>query len=366
MMRTLAAPLAVVRRNLIWFLLVTYGVAVLLPDAGNELRQLQLGVLPFSGEPLTPTHLLLGVLLFCVGVAIRSEESRNLWRLTRSVTTGLFGSWLLPPLTLAAFSWCGSLIWSGGEWQSFLAGAILVTAMPPANSSSIWSELCGGQTAATVSVIILGTLLSPLTMPAVVGLFGLFSSTAGVDISLSTASLLEVLFAFVMLPAALGIATRAVLDASLPTSVPALMDASRFASLISLLLLNYLNAAAALPELVQGPQSPAAAGVAALTITLCSLVFAVAIVVSRRVARPEAAQRLPFVYVTGMKNTGAALVLAGLLFPAWPLVALVPVVYTLTQHFAAALIDRVSTTPRVIGSDLAISSELGQASTPSY
>lgn len=365
-LRAMTAPFAAVRRNLMWFLSATYVVAALLPGLGNELRRHSLGSLPFSGESLNPTHLLLGVLLFCVGIGIRPDESRNLWRLTRSVSGGLVGSWLLPPIVLALLAAVGSLLFDGLAWQAFLTGAILVAAMPPANSSSIWSELSGGPAVATISVIVLGTLVSPLATPAVVGLFGFLFGGAGAGAQVSTASMLEVLFAFVMLPAALGIAVRALLDATISRWVSPLMELSRAASLVALLLLNYVNASAALPELVSGTRTVTAGIVALLSIGLCAAVFGAALAVSRRGESPAAGQRLSFVYVTSMKNTGAALVLAASLFPDQPLVALVPVLYTLSQHFAAAMLDRLAVPRRTCAPPELLASELNQASTPSY
>lgn len=305
-LRALTSCLNRVRNNLIWLLCVLYGLAFIRPECGDWLRGLHFGELPFSGESLNTTHLLLAVLLFCVGLAIRLEESRNLWRLSRLVTGGLLGSWLLPALTLALLATAVGWAFHGGAWQAFLAGAMLVVAMPPANSSSIWSELSGGQAAATVSVIVLGTLLSPIVTPGIVGLLTALPGVTGFEMPVSTAGLLEVLFAFVMLPAALGMAVRGLLDATRSRLVPPLLELTRAVSLGSLLLLNYVNASAVLPQLNSAPHATAAGLVGCLAIGLCGLVFLVALVVSQCGGSQPLGHRLAFVYVTGMKNTGAA------------------------------------------------------------
>jgi BASS family bile acid:Na+ symporter len=369
LLRSLTTALTAMRRNLIWFLLATYAVAAVWPERGSELARWSLGSLPFSGEGLRVTHLLLAVLLFCVGIAIRSGDARNLWRFSRTVTLGLIGGWLLPPMVLACCAWLGSAVVGGGEWDAFLIGAILVVAMPAANSSSIWSELCGGQAAAIVTVIVLGTLLTPLAAPLIVSLFTTLMGADHLQIPLSTASLLEVLFAFVMLPVALGIVVRALLDAAVPSGAAMLLHGARVVSLFALLALNYVNASVALPQVVSGARMASAGIVAVLTAGFCSVVFFAAAAIGRRWPGGPPGNQLGFVYVTSMKNTGAALVLAVSLFPEQPHVALVPVLYTLTQHFAAALLDRLTCGPRRAKESIPAASlptTLAQTSTPSY
>ena len=357
---------AFVRRNLIWFLLGCYALAAVIPGPGESLRRVDLGELPFSGEAFNPMHLLLAVLLFCVGVSIRSDESRNLWRLTRTVAGSLAACWLLPVLGLSLLTAGAWLVVDGPAWQAFLAGAILVIAMPPANSSSVWSELSGGPAAAVVTVIILGTLLAPVATPVVVGLFSLLIGDAAVGIPDSTASLLEVLFAFVMLPAALGIAIRVLLDAALARWVASILQVTRTVSLGSLLLLNYGNAAAAMPQVLTSRSSADVLLVATLTLALCLVVFGLALLLSQTLHLRDRGTRLSFVYVTGMKNTGAALVLAATLLTNQPLAILVPVLYTLAQHVAAATIDRFALGVRNRELSPAPATEIPQTSTPSY
>mgnify|MGYP001478976827 CR=1 FL=1 len=364
LLRAFTDVIAPVRRNLIWFLLATYVLAALLPGPGEALRRVNLGELPFSSETFNPTHLLLAILLFCVGVSIRSDEARNVWRLTHTVLGSLLGSWFVPTLALLLMgvtNWCGV---SGTAWESFLLGAILVVAMPPANSSSVWSELSGGRAAATVTVIILGTLLTPLIAPLIVGFFSRIVGAAGVEIPPSTDSLLEVLFAFVMLPAALGVAVRSLLDATLARWIDPLMELTKSVALVSLLILNYGNAATAMPQLTSARFPANALLVVVLTMFLSVLVFGIALAVSQAAGLRGQGARLSFVYVTGMKNTGAALVLASSLLSDRPLAILVPVIYTLSQHLAAAILDRLAAVRRT--QSLTLMPEVDQASTPSY
>lgn len=358
---SLTMALSSVRRNLIWWLVAAYALAVVWPGPGDHLRRLELGELPFSGGGLNPTHLLLAILLFCVGLSMRSEEARNLWRLSRAVIWGVAGCWLVPLAGLGLIAIAASVCLDSAERIVLLSGAVLVMAMPPANSSSVWSELSGGRTAATVTVIILGTALSPVMTPLVLGAsMQTIGQTGWLDTGMAAS--LEVLVAFVVLPAGLGIVVRSLLESFGSRVLERVLSGGRVASLSSLLLLNYANAAAAVPQLLADGITHSALTVALWSVLLCLAVFAVGMVVGRGLAADDVSQRLAFVYVTGMKNTGAALVLATTLLDGRPLAVLVPVFYTLAQHLTAALIDRW------VGSPLRQSADarLAQATTPSY
>lgn len=363
-MRRFADLLAFVRRNLLWFLIACYGLAAGWPTPGDLIRGISLGELPFTSGEFNPTHLLLGVLLFCVGITIRPEETRQMRRLSRIVVWGVAAAWLLPLLGLAILLSLGVCGVMGRGWLAFITGGMLVAAMPPANSSSVWSELSGGQAAAAVSIIILGTLLSPLFTPVLLGL----SAGAGGELRgltpAAAATSLEILVAFVVLPTALGIGVRSLGDALSERWLVGLLTASRAVALWALLTLNYANAAMAAPALVADSSLPQTMVVASLTVLWCGIVFGLAIGVSRWMNGGDAGRRVGFVYVTSMKNTGAALVLATTLLAEQPLAVLVPVVYTVAQHLAAALTDRLLSLSRTpAGAEL---TPLRQTSTPSY
>jgi BASS family bile acid:Na+ symporter len=363
-LRRIADLLTFVRRNLLWCLIASYGMAAGWPAPGDLIRGTRLGELPFTSGEFNPTHLLLGVLLFCVGVTIRPEESRQMRRLSRTVVWGVAAAWLVPLLALAILLSLGVCGVTGAGWLAFVTGAVLVAAMPPANSSSVWSELSGGQAAAAVSIIILGTLLSPLLTPLLLGL----SASVGGDLNgltpAAAATSLEILVAFVVLPTALGIGVRSLGEALSEQWLAGLLTVSRAVALSALLMLNYANAALAAPALLADSSLPQTIVVASVTVLWCGLVFGLAIGVSRWMNGPDAGRRVGFVYVTSMKNTGAALVLATTLLAHQPLAVLVPVVYTVAQHLAAALTDRLLSLSRApAGAEL---TPLRQTSTPSY
>jgi len=349
------------RRHLIWALLAAYGGAALWPAYGNWLRGLALGELPFTSDPLTATHLLLGTLLLCVGISIRPDETRQLWRMSRLVACGLIGAWLLPAAALGLLLVCCGMAPDSQTWRAFLTGAILVVAMPPANSASVWSEVSGGPAGAAVSAIVLGTLVSPLMTPIVMA-----GCSGGAGTALESAEMarsLEVLVAFVVLPTVLGIGLRMLFGLLPARRAAGALAVSRLTSMLALLVLNYANAAAAAPQLVADGSPLAALTVSLLTMLLCATVFGLGWLLSRPAAGDDAGRRATFLYVTGMKNTGAALTLATHLLAATPLAVLVPVFYTIAQHLAAAVTDRCIAAARR-GAPLSAPATLRKSTTP--
>ena len=325
-----------VRRHLIWCLLAVYALATIWPQPGNALRGLELGRMPFSGGMINPTHLLLATLLFSVGLSIGPDAIIRLGRTWKSVLVAFGGTWLIPIGILSLFCALPLKDLDQPVVDAFLLGAALTIAMPPANSASVWTDLTGGEASRTVSLIVLGTVACPVVTPLVLRVFAP-ATDAGLIEAVSLIGSLEVLIAFVVLPSSLGVCTRYLQETwSSAGHEPSVWH--RLVSLSALLLLNYSNGAAALPQL-WGSDSYKMLALPLLSVLLCAFVFLATLAVSQ-FRRRSWIDRVPFIYSTGMKNTGAALVLTISVFPERPEIALVPVFYTIAQHIAAALIDR--------------------------
>src|SRR5437588_661877 len=62
------------------------------------------------------------------------------------------------------------------EVQNLLVGLALVASMPVAGSSTAWSQNANGDMALSLGLVLLSTLLSPLTTPAALHAVGLMAS----------------------------------------------------------------------------------------------------------------------------------------------------------------------------------------------
>ena len=203
-----------------------------------------------------------------------------------------------------------------------LPGLGLVALMPAAASSAAWTHLSRGNMAMSFGLLAASTLLSPLVLAA--------QRKVEVVDSDTTALTLAVWVVFAIIASSL-VRWRAGAE-----RVAAVRPQRKLLSTAVLLVLNYSNAATALPEVFATFDLRALFTTAAIVTTCCASGYLVAWLLTWIVGA-ESAIRRAIVFGVGMKNTGMALVLAGLWLESQPLATLAIILYTLCQHvFAAA------------------------------
>ena len=332
------SPLArlaeLVHRRFLALLIAAYLAAMFWPGAGLAMRKLPLGDVPWLDATITMPALLLAVLLFNAGLEIDSVQLRGLLKRPRWLLSGLAASWLLPPLLV----WLLALLWPlGPPRDACLVGLALVAVMPVANSSCAWTQNAGGLISLSLALVLLSTLLTPLATPLSMALLeqGVF---AGLPRSLfeqvgqSTAA--AFLIVWVTAPVVLGLAVRRLIG---PRRSGEALPILKLLNALVLLLLNYSNAALALPALLSGGE-PELASVVAMTLLFSVGLFVGAALLGWLLGGNRG-QRLALLFGLGMKNSGAALVLAGLTLEALPAAILPIVCCTLWQHLLAGLVD---------------------------
>ena len=145
-----------------------------------------------------------------------------------------------------------------------------------------------------------------------------------------------VLAASVVLPSLVGLVARRAVGGGMAEAVRPTL---KLLNTAVLLLLNYSNAAVALPGVVAVPDWDFLAAVLAVVTGLCALSFAAGWVVARWV-RADGPRRASLVFGLGMNNNGTGLVLAAVGLAGHPEVVLPVIVYNLVQHLAAGVVDR--------------------------
>jgi BASS family bile acid:Na+ symporter len=225
----------------------------------------------------------------------------------------------------------------GQTTTGLLVGLALVATMPVANSSVGWSQNAGGNLALSLGLVLLSISLSPWTTPHLLGLLGLSLAPA-------ERALCEVLvnrfsgtffIVWVIMPTALGFAIRALAGRK---RVEGWNGWIALVSVAALLVLNYANAALALPEVWQQSQL----SVLAATLLLATLLSAVGLACGWAIAR---LMKLPgegrssLFFALSMKHTGLALVLAGAVLENQPLAIFIIVLATLVQHLLAGVVQ---------------------------
>src|SRR5690606_16554877 len=118
--------------------------------------------------------LLLAVLLANAGLNCDFSQIGRLPRAPR-VLLALAIGWLTSLLLVMAVVW---LIPAGPDRGWYIVGLALVAAVPAANSSCAWTQQSGGHVVASVLVVLVSTLASPLFTPWALSLLSHWTSSA--------------------------------------------------------------------------------------------------------------------------------------------------------------------------------------------
>ena len=139
---------------------------------------------------------LLAVVMFGMGLALKPGDFAPVFRRPRDVLTGCAAQFLLMPF----FAFCLSKAF--GLDPALTAGVVLVGACPGGTSSNVITYLSRGDTALSVGMTAVNTLLAPLLTPAIAYL--LLRATVNVDVTSMFLSIVTVVIA----PIALGFAAN--------------------------------------------------------------------------------------------------------------------------------------------------------------
>jgi BASS family bile acid:Na+ symporter len=226
------------------------------------------------------------------------------------------------------------------EVQNVLVGLALIGAMPIAGSSTAWSQNSGGNLALSLGLVLGSTLLSPILTP--LGLHAIGHLTSG-DYSedlheLASQGSSSFVVLAVVIPSALGLLTRGLLG---PARTARALPALKLINLLDLLLLNYTNAADALPQALQRPDWDFLGLILIVTALMCAGAFATGWVLPRALKNGAVrADRTALMFGLGMNNNGTGLVLASAALADHPRVLLPIICYNLMQQVVAGLVDR--------------------------
>ncbi len=328
-----------VQRVLLFLLLGCYVLGALVPAPGVALRGLTLGMARFgeSRLDLSAPLWMLAFLLFNAGFGSRVDELRHVVRRPKLLALGL-GANVAAPVIFAFLMVALLRLWpEPDETQNILVGLALISAMPIAGASTAWSQNANGNLALSLGLVLASTVLSPLLTPLVLeSLATVATGDYAEDLRLLAHSGTQLFLATaVVLPSLLGIAVRAILP---PTLARKAMPLMKLANLVVLLVLNYSNAALALPQVLRSPDLD----FLALVIGIVALLCAGAFWVGARIARAcggDRADATALMFALGMNNNGTGLVLASTALSDHPAVTVPILAYNLVQQIAAGLVD---------------------------
>lgn len=326
-------------RNFIWFLLGSYGVAAVAPQAGLAIKDVSLGHLDYFGEHihLSLPMLLLALLLLNAGLGVQTSQLRLLLRRPWILAAGLFANLFLPIAYIFVVSRTMRLWHNPEEVQYILVGLALVAAMPIAGSSTAWTQNANGDLTLSLGLVLLSTLFSPLTTPLTFDFVEHMAEgryARALD-ALETQGGGAFLIVCVILPSLLGIVLRPIIgEARNRAAKPTL----KLLNSINLLVLNYSNASVSLPKAIANPDWDFLAVTLIIVVGMCFFAFLSGWLLSL-LFRAELAQKASLMFGLGMNNNGTGLVLATMALSHFPNVMLPIIFYNLVQHIMAGSVD---------------------------
>jgi BASS family bile acid:Na+ symporter len=322
-------------RHLLKGIVLSYVLAAAWPGPGLWIRETRL--LDLAWTTVTLPTFLLATLVFQAGLRVNGERARQIAARPAMMLAGLAANVAVPLTFLAALVPTLRYWHNPEEAAMILIGLALVTAMPIAGSSTGWSQAAGGDLALSLALVLVSTLLSPLTTPTALRTLALLAEgTPGAELHrLAGRGTGSFLAAWVLLPSLVGMAVRGALGADRTRLLEGRLKPVAPATLM---VLCYANASVCLPRVLGDPDWDFLAVTLVLVAALCVLTFAAGGLLARLLGA-DPGQRAALMFGLGMNNNGTGLVLAALALGSRPLALLPILVYNLVQHLVAGCVD---------------------------
>jgi BASS family bile acid:Na+ symporter len=329
-----------IHAHFLWLMVGSYAAAACFPALGLWVRDVSVGQVAWGGSTtrVSPSMLMLSCLLLNAGLGIAPGQSRQMLRAPGPLGAGLVANLLIPIAFILVVTRLMTGWHNADEVQNILVGLALVASMPIAGSSTAWAQNADGELALSLGLVLVSTLISPLTTPLALHAIGLMASGEYArDLhELAAGGTGTFLTLCVLAPALIGIGLRqAIGEARYAAVKPRLKLINAFI----LLALNYGNASASLPQTIADPDLDFLAVTLAIVVALCALAFSAGWVIARLLGATPA-QRASLMFGLGMNNNGTGLVLASMALADHPRVMLPIIFYNLVQHLAAGVVDR--------------------------
>jgi BASS family bile acid:Na+ symporter len=286
---------------------------------------------------LTAPLLLLALMLFSAALLTDLSQIRAVLQRPLLLCIATVAVWLAPALLVVLAGYLVPLVTSDQDATGVLVGLTLVATMPVANSSAGWTQNAAGNLALSLALVVLSISLCPLVTPQLLNALGmaLTASERAYCEALVNRFSGEFFIIWVIIPTLAGFACRHLMT---PARVARVRYAFILASAAALLVLNYINAAIALPYLSDSGLTVIVI-TAALALSVCTVGLAAGWLIARLLRLPHD-MRTALRYGLSMKHTGLALVLAESVLANQPIAILMIVLVTLAQHLCAAFVQR--------------------------
>lgn len=281
-----------------------------------------LGLLfPGAIRYLKPAYInpLLGVIMFCMGMTLKTDDFRMVFRRPKDVLVGCLAQFTVMPLLAFALTKVFSLD------AALAIGVILVGCCPGGTASNVITYLAKGDLALSVGMTATSTLLAPVLTPLLVWLL------AGEKVQVDVLGMLLSILWVVILPIGLGLLVK------------------HFAPRVSEKAVVYLPALSTLTistivfiVIAANAEKLLSSGLIIILVVilhnLCGLGVGYLIGVALRLSP---AKRRAISIEVGMQNSGLASSLANLHFAAYPMAAIPGAIFSVWHNISGGIIARL-------------------------
>src|SRR5207248_2570541 len=113
------------------------------------------------------------LLLFNAGIGLKTNDLKGLFLRPKVVAVGMLANIAVPLLLVMFFRGVMHISQHWTDLQNLLVGLAIVVSMPIAGSSTAWAQNANGNLGLSLGLVLISTILSPLTCPIVMRIFGL-------------------------------------------------------------------------------------------------------------------------------------------------------------------------------------------------
>ena len=259
---------------------------------------------------------LLMLVMFGMGLTMKLSDFAVVFRRPKDVIIGCLAQFLIMPLLAFVL---GKLFCLNDE---LLVGMVLVGACPGGTSSNVITYLSNGDTALSVGMTSLNTLLAPLMTPALTYLF--LRTTVSVDVKAMFLSIIQV----VIVPIGLGLLIRRLSG----SRIQKISEVLPLVSVTSIcLIVGSVVSHDSAKILATGPAVFAAVILHNLLGYLCGYLIGY-------VFRMNIARRKAVAIEIGMQNSGLAASLAAAAFPDMAMAAVPGAVFSVWHNISGAVL----------------------------
>ena len=262
---------------------------------------------------------LLGIIMFGMGLTLKTEDFRVVFSRPRDVLVGCLAQFTVMPLLAFALTRVFRLE------EALAIGVILVGCCPGGTASNVITFLARGDLALSVGMTAMSTLLAPVLTPLLVWLL------AGEMVEVDVAGMLLSILWVVILPIALGLVVKRIWPRTTERAAGYLPALSSLAICLIVLIVIAANA----HKLLSG------GWIVLLVVVLHNICGLAAGYLIGLLLHLSPAKRRAVSIEVGMQNSGLASSLATLHFAAYPLATIPGALFSVWHNISGAIVARL-------------------------